>query len=90
MASCSAVNDAHVCGATSNQPSFASTSSALRTVRSLPIPVFSMMAAIPSQVRPVLSAFQSKTVKTLRAALPFGPSGDQIRRCKLHFHDVGA
>lgn len=45
-----------------------------------------MIADIPSHVRPAPSEFQRSTVKTLRAAFPFGPPSDQIRRCKLHFH----
>jgi len=88
-ASCSAVNDDHVCGLSRSHPSLVSTSSALRTVRSFPTPDFSMMAGIPSHVRPVPSELQSKTVKTLRAGILFGPFLDQIRRCKANFHEYG-
>jgi hypothetical protein len=47
------------------------------------------MAWIPSHVRPFASACQTSNISTLRAAMPFGPCGDQMRSCRPRFHAWG-
>jgi hypothetical protein len=47
------------------------------------------MAWIPSHTRPFASACHKSSDKTLRAAMPFGPSFDQIFSCNPRFHAWG-